>query len=516
MTVETYTATHRLSEEYKSPPKMPPIHHEFAIGSVSQPLRPGKRLGLSSQVTNEIGNAEIAHANRMDCSSDLKEVVLNEMDTTKISLSTAKKSMDEPIAIRRRVNRGWKASRSLRSAIYLSIFVLCFLSGTPHRNDVKLHSTSSWGSVLPLFSYGIPKIHTFCLAQAETTTADLGNQEETKEKLNITLRKAKSKNMQGFSTPKPAMGMGDIFRRAAKKGLGGGIPGAMAGAVQVLTLMWIRTIINYQYRYGTTFRQAFKTLLNQGGFRRFYKGVGFALIQNPLAKFGSTAANDGVAVFLSNLSLTSSWGPGRRTMVGSLVVALWRIFLMPIDTCKTVLQVDSTEGFKDLMRKVRAGKVNVLYEGAVANAIASAFSFYPWFYMYNRLSNSQRIANIVRSPLLRNAMIGFMSSVVSDTATNFLRVIKTTKQAMARKHSVGYGEAISMILAADGIGVSSHADTFSKSDFSFGGRLILGLFPYYHIGFVWKRTYIPLAVQCNTVCCFYSSVEEPCRLGQKH
>lgn len=53
---------------------------------------------------------------------------------------------------------------------------------------------------------------------------------------------------------------GQILRRAGKKGLGGGLPGAIAGVFQVLTLMGLRTIINYQMRYGTTFLKAFDLL----------------------------------------------------------------------------------------------------------------------------------------------------------------------------------------------------------------------------------------------------------------
>jgi hypothetical protein len=62
--------------------------------------------------------------------------------------------------------------------------------------------------------------------------------------------------------------MNQILIRAGKTGLGGGIPGALAGMVQVVTLMWLRTIINYQCRYGTTFSQAFVTLTNDGGIAR--------------------------------------------------------------------------------------------------------------------------------------------------------------------------------------------------------------------------------------------------------
>ena len=48
-------------------------------------------------------------------------------------------------------------------------------------------------------------------------------------------------------------------------------------------------------------------------------------------------------------------------------------------------------------------------------------------------------------------MIGFLSSIVSDTVANFMRVIKTTKQALSSRRVVTYAETISVILAADGL-----------------------------------------------------------------
>ncbi len=155
----------------------------------------------------------------------------------------------------------------------------------------------------------------------------------------------------------------DILKRAGKSGIGGGLSGAIAGVVQVLSLMWLRTVMNYQCRYGSSFYQSLKFLYNQGGIPRFYRGLSFALIQAPLARFVATASNDGVETFLSSFPSTKSWGPGRSTVIASIVVGLWRIFLMPIDTCKTVLQVDSVDGFRNLMRKVKAGKIHVLYNG---------------------------------------------------------------------------------------------------------------------------------------------------------
>jgi hypothetical protein len=127
---------------------------------------------------------------------------------------------------------------------------------------------------------------------------------------------------------KTTLSLSQVLYRAGQRGLGGGIPGAIAGAIQVLALMWLRTVINYQCRYGTTFAQAMRTLLNDGGIARLYCGLGFALIQAPLSRFVSTAANDGVESLLANLSWTQSWGPSRTTVVASIFVGLWRMLLM--------------------------------------------------------------------------------------------------------------------------------------------------------------------------------------------
>ena len=174
------------------------------------------------------------------------------------------------------------------------------------------------------------------------------------------------------------MNLNRIIIKAGKRGLGGGVPGAIAGVVQVLTLMWLRTIINYQSRYGTSFTKAVEMLYRDGEVRRFYRGLSFALFQAPFARFVSTAANDGVQTLLASFDVTRSWGAGRTTVIAAFVVGFARMMLMPIDTCKTVLQVDSVEGFRNLMRRVRAGKIGVLYQGAIANAFSSIVGHYPW------------------------------------------------------------------------------------------------------------------------------------------
>lgn len=47
--------------------------------------------------------------------------------------------------------------------------------------------------------------------------------------------------------------MSDIWEKSLKKAFKGGIAGSSAMALQVGSLMWLRTTMNYQYRYGTPF-----------------------------------------------------------------------------------------------------------------------------------------------------------------------------------------------------------------------------------------------------------------------
>ena len=128
-----------------------------------------------------------------------------------------------------------------------------------------------------------------------------------------------------------------------KKSLGGGISGGLAMGIQVTSLMWLRTTMNYQYRHGVSTSVALRTLYSQGGIPRFYKGVVPALFQGPLSRFGDTAANAGVITLLDSYSSTKNLPVFIKTLCASFTAGLWRIFLMPVDTLKTTLQVNGKE-----------------------------------------------------------------------------------------------------------------------------------------------------------------------------
>lgn len=204
--------------------------------------------------------------------------------------------------------------------------------------------------------------------------------------------------------------------------------------------------MNYQYRYGGTLPSSLSTLLSQGGIPRLYQGLPFALLQGPLTRFGDTAANVGVTALLDGLAATQGLPLPFKTAAGSLTAALWRIVLMPIDTGKTVMQVEGREGLDRLRDDVVGNRgVGVLYRGSLAAAAATAAGHFPWFLTYNYLDGALPVSqewaaalgDVLPSGtgnvglfmgLARSAVLGFSASCVSDCCSNALRVVKTTKQ----------------------------------------------------------------------------------------
>ena len=138
-----------------------------------------------------------------------------------------------------------------RAWLFLLLMLLSQLSSGP---------SSSSSSLLP-----------FCVAAPAPSIDE--KKKKRRKNLQTTPTFAIKKKASSVDAADKTMTMNQILIKAGKRGLGGGLPGAVAGVVQVTTLMWLRTIINYQCRYGTTFRQAFTTLFHDGGIPRFYRGT---------------------------------------------------------------------------------------------------------------------------------------------------------------------------------------------------------------------------------------------------
>jgi hypothetical protein len=246
--------------------------------------------------------------------------------------------------------------------------------------------------------------------------------------------------------------LSETLKKAASKAAGGGIAGAAAMFINVGTLMWMRTTVNFQYRYGMTTMEALKHLYAEGGVRRFYRGLGPALFQGPLSRFGDTASNAGMMALWDSFEGTKQLPAAAKTVTASAAAAGFRVFLMPIDACKTILQVEGASGLTLLGQKIRTSGVFVLWNGSIGAMSATFVGHYPWFFTYNYLNENlptyDRKKELPKY-LARNAVVGFCSSAVSDTVSNSVRVLKTTVQTSTT--AISYGEAFRMVIEKDGI-----------------------------------------------------------------
>jgi hypothetical protein len=239
----------------------------------------------------------------------------------------------------------------------------------------------------------------------------------------------------------------ELLEKSWKRAVNGGQAGFVAMSGQVFSMMWIRTIINHQYRNGGSFVGTAKQLYKEGGVARFYRGLPFALLQAPLSRFGDTAMNMGMMTLLEDTSL----GTAEKTFAGSIGAGLWRMAILPVDTCKSTLQVNGKDGLKQLRGKIGIHGPGVLYHGALASGVSTTVGHFPWFFTYNYLNS-----RFPRDPeashlekITRSAAIGFSSSSVSDISSNTFRVIKINRQTATKAQ--GYGELIREIIQKQGV-----------------------------------------------------------------
>jgi len=237
----------------------------------------------------------------------------------------------------------------------------------------------------------------------------------------------------------------EILKKAFNRAVGGGTAGAMAMVLNVFTLMWIRTTMNYQYKHGVSFSEALDALNKEGGISRFYQGLTAALIQAPLSRFGDTAANTGGLQLLNDLESTKNLPLILKTFFASCGASVWRIFLSPVDAVKTNMQVNGN--LDELKRKINKEGILSVYDGSLLAAGSTLVGHFPWFITFNQLDASVPKAKSALGKLIRSACIGFLCSLVSDTCSNFLKVLKTRVQT----GDTSYSEVIQEMYATDGV-----------------------------------------------------------------
>ena len=244
----------------------------------------------------------------------------------------------------------------------------------------------------------------------------------------------------------------DILDNSFKKAVSGGISGASAMGIQIGSLMWLRTTMNYQFKNGGNFNETIKKLYQKEGIPRFYRGVIPALMIGPISRFGDTAMNEGVLSMFNGYENTRDIPIAIQTGCASIMAGIWRIGILPIDAWKTSKQVHGKEGLIVLKSKINSSGRRVLYHGAIASSTATIVGHYPWFLTYNYMNEYlpkyKYEENAVKA-LGRNALIGFSASFVSDTISNSIRVVKTIKQT--NEKNITYKNIISSVIEKEGL-----------------------------------------------------------------
>ncbi|GAJ10665.1 unnamed protein product, partial [marine sediment metagenome] len=125
--------------------------------------------------------------------------------------------------------------------------------------------------------------------------------------------------------------------------------------------------------------------------------------------------------------------------------------ILPIDTCKSTMQVNGKDGLKQLRVKIRTNGAGVLYHGALASGFSTMIGHFPWFFTYNYLNERfPRQKNATHKEIIcRSAAIGFASSSISDISSNMFRVIKINRQTSLESQS--YRELMREIVQKQGV-----------------------------------------------------------------
>lgn len=201
--------------------------------------------------------------------------------------------------------------------------------------------------------------------------------------------------------------------KALKTGFG-------TGLVQVSSLLWLRTVTNYQYKHGISMKNAFKNLYNDGGIFRFYRGYIPAIVTASICKMGDL--NGYYLVNDPNLNLNLN--NFEKNIIIASISNTTRFIVMPIDTLDMFLQVEGSNGMKMLKNKIKTDGIQTLYHGCSMWLTTNFIGSFVWFGTYQTLEPI-----FTKKNNFNNAIIGFGSSMMSDIATNPLRSLKVYKQS---------------------------------------------------------------------------------------
>ncbi len=216
------------------------------------------------------------------------------------------------------------------------------------------------------------------------------------------------------------------------------IAGGIAGISNVYLTYPLRTVVKIQYVEGLTILDSIKKLYKQNKFIRFYAGINPTIFR---VGFGRCLEAGSYTYFNKNDNK-----PFGNIMEISTLTSISKLLLTPLDTLSNSYQVNGSKlGKKYLIIKYKNIGITSLYNGLTPNLLISFIGHYIWFSSFSYLDYN--IQDYYLNNNIRNGLIGFTSSILSDIVINPIRIVKTIKQS--EKKNTSYKEIIEKTFSSE-------------------------------------------------------------------
>lgn len=198
--------------------------------------------------------------------------------------------------------------------------------------------------------------------------------------------------------------------------------GFIAGTIQTSSLIWLRVINKYQYRYGYSIHKTISKLYKEGKTSRFIKGIIPATIDSSLCRMGDIFIYSYVKENFSHEStLTQSFYIGFFSSFHKLMV-------IPLDTISVNYHVYGDSAPKTLQNEIKKSGILSLYNGGSSIVGLSALSSTIWFSFFINFENYTKKYIDERNKSFINGLNGAAASVSSTLILNPIHALKTYRQ----------------------------------------------------------------------------------------
>ena len=202
-----------------------------------------------------------------------------------------------------------------------------------------------------------------------------------------------------------------------------GIPGGIAGGVQLSSLYWLRTIIKYQYVYPQTLMATSRNLWKEQDRYRLYRGFIPNLSKVFLGKIGESS-------LIKHFQPENHNDIFQNTILTAGIITAWKTLMMPLDTIGNSYQVNGLNSKEIIKNRIKRQGVSTLWSGTLVYLNISFINYSIWVYTYHYLNKC--LPTQINSDL-RNGFIGLSSTFMADIVINPLRVLKTNIQSHPEK-----------------------------------------------------------------------------------